>query len=350
MSLFTILQQMGVICILTSIGIYLHKKGVVDGLTSKKISAIVVDVCNPALILSSILSGNLTATHEDLLVAAGLGAAFYALLILLGFIIPRILCVPPDKRRFYNLMTVYTNTGFLGIPVAKAVLPPNAILYVIVINVFYSLLFYTHGLTILGRGNKAEENMDKASNGENHRKSVLWSTLRSVLNPGTIMAILSLLVFWFGITLPPILANTIEYVGGATVFLSMMLLGVSIARSNFATSLRDARIWGYVALRMLLVPVGIVYLMRALHFDPTATLAMCLMAAVPVGNLPMIQAEKIGEDTRILSSAIAVTTVLSIATITVFMALFSNVPAGTVLFGTFMPAGTVLFGTLRLFL
>ncbi len=322
MSLFTILQQMGVICILTSIGFYLHKKGVVDGLTSKKISAIVVDVCNPALILSSILSGNLTATHEDLLVAAGLGAAFYALLILLGFIIPRILCIPPDKRRFYNLMTVYTNTGFLGIPVAKAVLPPNAILYVIVINVFYSLLFYTHGLTILGRGNKAGENAGETSGGD-HQKNGLWSTLRSVLNPGTIMAILSLLVFWFGITLPPILANTIEYVGGATVFLSMMLLGVSIARSNFAASLRDARIWGYVALRMLLVPVGIVYLMRALHFDSTATLAMCLMASVPVGNLPMIQAEKIGEDTKILSSAIAVTTVLSIATITVFMALFS---------------------------
>lgn len=316
MSLSVILQQMGVICILTAIGFMLHKKGVVDDLTSKKISAIVVDVCNPALILSSILSGNLTATHRDLLTALALGIAFYALLILLGFLIPRILRVAPGERRFYNLMTVYTNTGFLGIPVARAILPPNAILYVIVINVIYSLLFYTHGLTILGNGKTG-------SVGQTNPREKLLKRLRHVINPGTIMAILSLVVFWYGITLPPILANTIEYVGGATIFLSMTLLGVSIARSHLSESVKDPRIWAYILLRMILVPVGIVFVMHALGFDSTSTLAMCLMAAVPVGNLPMIQAEKIGEDTKILSCAIAATTVISIGTITILTSVFS---------------------------
>ena len=311
MSLNIILQQMGVICILVAIGIYLQKKNVVDALTSKKLSAIVVDVCNPALIMASILSGDITATHKDLLIAAGLGVAFYALLILLGFLLPRILRAQPDKRRFYNLMTVYTNTGFLGIPVARAVLPANAILYVIVVNVFYSLLFYTHGLTVLGKGKNTEANAKSRH------------PLLNILNPGSVMAILSLIVFWYHLELPPIVSNTIQYVGNATVFLSMALLGVSIARSKIAESLKDARIWGYVALRMILLPIVIVFVMHALSFDPVATLAMCLMAAVPVGNLPMIQAEKIEEDTTILSSAIAVSTVISIITITIFMSVFS---------------------------
>ena len=48
MSVSIILQQMGVICILVAIGIYLYKKQVIDDLTSQKLSAIVVDVCNPA--------------------------------------------------------------------------------------------------------------------------------------------------------------------------------------------------------------------------------------------------------------------------------------------------------------
>ena len=323
MSLSVILQQMGVICILVAIGFTLQKKDVIDALTSKKLSAIVVDVCNPALIMASILSGNLTATHEDLLTAIALGAAFYALLIVLGFLIPRILRVAPDKRRFYNLMTVYTNTGFLGIPVAKAILPANAILYVIVINVFYTLLFYTHGVTVLGNGKKDQgasaTNQDKAA-----AKATLGHALKRIISPGTIMSVLSLVVFWYGITLPPILANTIEYVGNSTVFLSMTLLGVSIARSNLGASVKDVRIWAYIVLRMLLVPVGLVLVMRAMKFDPVATLAMCLMAAVPVGNLPMIQAEKIGEDTSILSSAIAVTTVVSIGTITILISLFTG--------------------------
>ena len=89
MSLSVILQQMGVICILVAIGIFLEKRGKVSSLTSKQISAIVVDICNPALILASILSGDITATHKDLLIGAGLGAAFYALLVVLGFLFPR---------------------------------------------------------------------------------------------------------------------------------------------------------------------------------------------------------------------------------------------------------------------
>ena len=304
MSLSIILQQMGVICILVFIGVLLQKKDVVDALTSKKLSAIVVDVCNPAMIMASILGGDITATHQDLIYAAILGAAFYTLLILTGLVMPRILRVAPDKRKFYNLMSVYTNTGFLGIPVAKAILPANAIIYVIVINVFYSLLFYTHGLTVLGKG----------PDNKNSKDSIL-----KIFNPGTVMAILSLVVFWFDLSLPPILGNTIQYVGNATVFLSMVLLGVSISRSKLGSSLKDVRIWMFILLRMILVPVAIVLILHSISFDKTATLAMCLMAAVPVGNLPMIQAEKQGMDSTILSSAIAVTTAVSILTITVLI-------------------------------
>ena len=235
-------------------------------------------------------------------------------------------------------MTVYTNTGFLGIPVARAILPANAILYVIVINVFYSLLFYTHGVTVLGRGkNSASETAasksqasDTTASDANASKTLASNgtgfghALKRILSPGTVMALLSLVVFWYDVTLPPIIANTVEYVGNATVFLSMTLLGVSIARSNLMASIKDIRIWGYIFLRMLLVPVAFVFTMNALGFDPVATLAMCLMAAVPVGNLPMIQAEKIGEDTTILSSAIAVTTAVSIGTITILTSIFSG--------------------------
>ena len=280
MSISIILQQMGVICILVLIGVYLYNKKIIDGSNSQKLSAIVVDVCNPALILASILSGNITATRSDLITAIYLGAAFYLLLVILGFVIPRILKSEPANRKFYNLITVYTNTGFLGIPIAKAILPDNAIIYVIVINVFYSLLFYTHGMAVLHSG------IDK--NTGIKRKNPLLS----ILNPGTVMAILSLVVFWFDLTPPPIIANTIQYIGNATVFLSMALLGVSIARSSFFKSFKNIKIWLYIVLRMIIVPVVIVLVMKLLNFDNDATLALCLMAAVPAGSLPMIQAEK----------------------------------------------------------
>lgn len=304
MSPLSIIQQMAVILILVSIGIFLCRRGITDKLTSKQLSTIVMDVCNPALILASILSGDITADASEVLIGIGLGIGFYAILVLLGFVLPKILRVAPDKQRLYNMMVVYTNTGFIGIPVAKAILPSNAIIYVVVINVLYSLLFYTHGVMILG-GKKSRPDLKK------------------ILNPGTIMAILSLVVFAFDIKLPEFLSSTISYIGNATVFMSMILLGAAIYRSNIREGFKDGKIWAYVGIRMVLVPVLIYALLRLTGVNNDAVLGLSLMACVPVGNLPLIQAEKMGEDTSTLSLAIAVTTLLSLFTITGLMTLFS---------------------------
>lgn len=305
MSTIVTLEQMGVITILVAIGIYLYKRKVIDNTTSQKISVIIMDICNPALILASMLSGNVSATHEDLIEALIIGALFYIFLVILGFILPIILRVDRDNQRFYNLMTVYTNVGFIGIPVARAILPENAILYVIVCNVMYSLLFYTHGITILGRG---KEKMN----------------LKKVFSPGTIMALLALVVFWFDLKPPLIISSSISYIGNATVFLSMALLGVSIARSDITKGLRNVRIWAYILIRMILVPVALFFILRAVHCADITILGICLMAEMPIGNLPLIQSEKMGEDTELLSSAITVSTIASMATITVLMSIFTT--------------------------
>ncbi|SNU06769.1 Predicted permease [Lachnospiraceae bacterium] len=304
MSTLVVLQQMGVIVILVAIGIILYKKQVVDNTVSQKISVIVMDICNPALILASILSGNVTATHKDLLTSIILGAIFYFGLVILGFVMPILLRAEKDIRRFFNLMTVYTNVGFIGIPVARAILPENAILHVIVCNVMYSLLFYTHGITVLSNG---KEKMN----------------LKNVFSPGTIMAVISLIVCWFKLTPPLIISNSVSYIGNATVFLSMVLLGVSIARSDVGKGFREIRLWGYILLRLILLPVAMFIILRALGCEKNAVLGFCLMAAMPVGNLPLIQSEKIGEDTELLSKAITVTTVVSMITITILMMVFS---------------------------
>jgi predicted permease len=295
---------MGVITILVGIGIFLYKRGVVDDHTSQRMSTIVMDVCNPALILASLLSGNVTATHHDLIVAIVLGASFYIGLVILGFIFPKLIRGGEDSR-FYNMMTVYTNVGFIGIPVARAILPENAILYVIICNVMYSLLFYTHGIIVMSNGK------EKLS-------------LKKILSPGTIMAVVSLVIFWFNIYLPPIIANSISYLGNATVFLSMTLPGVGIARSNITSGIKNPRIWIYIIVRMIAVPVALFFALKMAGFSSITIMGLCLMAAMPIGNLPLIQCEKMGEDTELLSGAIAISTLSSIATITVLMTVFTS--------------------------
>lgn len=307
MSSGIVAQQMGMIVILVAIGVYLYKRKIVNDAVSQKLSVIVIDICNPAMILSSMISGQVKASHQDLLIALGIGAAFYFLLVLLGFVLPRLLRVKKDKRRFFNMMTVYTNIGFIGLPVTKAILPDDALLYVVVCNVMYALLFYTHGVTVLSSG---KEKMN----------------LRKVLSPGTVTAVLGLIACWFQFTPPTIITSTVSYIGNATVFLSMSLLGISIARSDLMKGLKDVRLWAFVVVRLILLPVAVFFTLRAFGLNQVLVLGFSLMALMPVGNLPLIQAEKTGEETETLSNGIAVTTFVSMGTITLLMMVFmSNV-------------------------
>ncbi len=302
MGALIVLRQMSMIAVLVIIGIVLEKKKVLSEQGTKVISKLVVDICNPVLIVSTILTGNITVTHKEFLSGVGVAAVIYAVFILIGTLLPGIIGIKRDERKFYSLMSIYGNVGFLGIPVAKALLSENAMLYVIICNVFYCLLFYTHGIITLSSG---KEKMD----------------LKKLLSPGVIMSILALLIFWFDLKLPEVVVKTADYIGSPTVFLSMVLLGASVSRSNFIRDMKDAKLWIFILVRLVMVPALAVLILRSAGAADEMVRTFCLMCAVPVGNLPMIQAEKIGERTDILSRGIIVTTVFSFISITAFMSL-----------------------------
>lgn len=302
MGALIVLRQMSMIAVLVIIGIVLEKKKVLSEQGTKVISKLVVDICNPVLIVSTILTGNITVTHKEFLSGVGVAAVIYAVFILIGTLLPGIIGIKKDERKFYSLMSIYGNVGFLGIPVAKALLSENAMLYVIICNVFYCLLFYTHGIITLSSG---KEKMD----------------LKKLLSPGVIMSILALLIFWFDLKLPEVVVKTADYIGSPTVFLSMVLLGASVSRSNFIRDMKDAKLWIFILVRLVMVPALAVLILRSAGDADEMVRTFCLMCAVPVGNLPMIQAEKIGERTDILSRGIIVTTVFSFISITAFMSL-----------------------------
>lgn len=75
---------------------------------------------------------------------------------------------------------------------------------------------------------------------------------------------------------------------------------------------------------MLLVPTILFVVLRAMAFSSETILGLCLMAAMPIGNLPLIQSQKMGEDTELLANAIAISTITSIATITILMSIFTT--------------------------
>lgn len=75
--------------------------------------------------------------------------------------------------------------------------------------------------------------------------------------------------------------------------------------------------YGFIALKFLLLPIAVSFLLRLVIKDEVVYGVTILMAAVPVGNLPLMRVEETGGDGTMLSKGIILSTVLSLVTIPV---------------------------------
>lgn len=281
-------------------GYVLSKKGMFPEGTSRGVSALVVYLCNPAILLASSFDRDPAVTNGMVLTAAVAGAILYVVLVAAGLVLPRLLKVPGKERSHYNMMCLFGNNGFIGIPLIQAVIGPQALIYVAIINVYFNLLVYTYGIALVDtRGRKA---------------GFQW---RKLFNVGTLASVASIVLFLVQPPTPRIVPETLNYMGQATTFLAMVVIGISLSRMSWKEILGDARMYVFVALRFLLIPIALTFVFRAVITDGDMYHTMVLLAAVPVANLPLMMAEEMGVDGTTLSKGIILSTLLSLVTIPV---------------------------------
>ena len=341
MGILVIIKQMLVIAILVMTGYTLFKLRIIDEPMSKKLSTLVIDVCNPALAIACIIQDRPVVEHSKILFAGGIGIVIYLVLIAMGATLPAILRIAPDERKYYHMMMVYTNTGFIGIPLARAILPAEAMIYVIIFNVLFSLFFYTHGTYVLRcddekstHKNESEtedqagieeqagiEDQAETENKKVIKKQVIKSATKSArkINIGIISSLIAILLCWFNITVPSVIGDSLIYIANATTFLSMTVLGVSLAMVSFKEIFKGKIVYAYAFLHLIVIPIIIGMAMRTIGADQSMTSAFVLMTALPGANMPLMLAGKNGHDTRLLSQMILLTTVLSLITVPAVM-------------------------------
>ena len=94
MSAGVIFQQMVVIFLLILVGYVLFKWKILAFSCSADLSALVVQLCSPALIIVSALEGCHNLKHDQVIWGFVLVGGLYLLLILLGLVIPGLLRSP----------------------------------------------------------------------------------------------------------------------------------------------------------------------------------------------------------------------------------------------------------------
>lgn len=311
MSIAVVLQQMIIIFILIGIGIILYRRKMISEEGSKQISGLIINVTNPALLICSALEDGPKASLSELGIAFVTYAAVFAVLIGVGFLLPYILRIPKNLHYAYQMLTVFGNVGFIGIPLASAVLGSESLIFVSIFNLLFNLLIYTFGISLLQRAaaRQAKEGAKLPAD------QISPSRLKKLVNAGTISAAVTILFYLGNFRVPVIVSSALSYTGRATTLLSMLVLGVSVAQMAPKDIFSHPKLYGFTLLRQVLVPIGCMLLMRGILDNKLILNTMLLMVAVPAANMPLMLAKQMDMETESISQGIILTTVLSLVTV-----------------------------------
>lgn len=289
-------QQMLVLFTYMLIGWAARRKGVFDERFGNQVSWLVLNVANPLMIVSSAVNGDGSVKGSELVMTAGLAVGIYALLLLLAAVVPKLFRLRDGEAGYFRLMTVFNNIGFMGFPVISAIYGSGALLYAAVFLLPYNLLFYTYGVNAVSRT----------------RQKFQW---RKVLNVGVIASILAVALYLTQAPVPQYVKSTAQGLSNLTAPLSMMVIGISLAGLSLKEMFLDGKMLLFAAMKLLVIPVAGMLVIRQVVSVPALQGVCMVMLATPAGSMTAMLAQQSGGDYRRVAQGVALTTLLSVATI-----------------------------------
>ena len=303
MDIMVVFQTMLKLFLLLVLGFVLFKCHIFDEYTNKKISALIVNVASPMLIISSI-AGVEENDKSIVFLMIGAGILMYIGFIILGKIINRIFPFPKKDWPVYECMVVFANTGFMGYPVLLDVFGQEAVFYASLIHMAFNFFVYTYAIMCLTKGDDSEFKLN----------------FKQLLTPGIVLIFIGILIYLFDMQLPSVLMDTINSIGSLTAPLSMMMIGSSLAVYPIKDSFTDWRSYVFAFVRLIIVPFMTMIVCRLLHINPYYANITIITNAMPVGSMVLMLATQYNANVKIVTKNIVVSTLLSVITIPIVVA------------------------------
>jgi len=306
MELSVLLNKMLIFVALMFIGYILAKRGVLGPQFTKAANKLVLDVFMVGTILSSMIStaaeGDVNNLGEIILLTAAAQVVGY----LVAAVAARLVHPGPDREAPFELLMAVPNTMFIALPIAEALYGSYAVLILSVSCIAFNVLIYSYGVWRLkgGRGGRLR--------------------LRETVSVPMVATLIGILLLVTKIPVPAAVQGLLVSLGGATMPMSMMVIGASLGSVSLLDAFRNPWLAMSSLVRLLVVPV-LAWLVCGLLTDDTA-LRMCCMiiAAAPSGVLVSILAIQYGKDGIFSSEGVQHSTVCSMATIPLLITVLSR--------------------------
>ena len=293
-----------------AIGYVANKCNIMGGDFDKRLSAFVIDISCPLLILSSVF-GETLPDRELIFPLLAVSFATYGLLLAMAMFLSRFLGRDDVERGLFSFMVMFANVGFLGYPVVSSIFGPQAVFYAALLNTPNTLFVFVFGVSFIKGGGASLRHFDP----------------RLLLSPAMIASYASIAIVALGITgVPRVIAEPVRLVGSMTVPAALLVIGSSMASVSLGGAFLQPRVWALAVIRLGLVPISIFFFFKALSLvlpiDPLVVAINAVVIGMPVASYGTMFCLRYGRDDTLMIQATMLTTLLSAATIPLLTLLF----------------------------
>ena len=318
MSAFThTAEQMLVLFLLLLAGFAARRCKLMDDRFDTMLSALVMNVTMPALVLDSVLGSESLPGTSTIVELFCCSVAAYALLIAAGELLVRTLYRNADERErgAHCFAIVFGNVGFMGFPVVSALFGSQAVLYAAIFNIPMNALAFTWGVASLKRGGGPALYDEKGEAAPTRGKRAR-NALRSVATPCVLASLLAAVLACAGITdNDGVIGSACALLGQFTTPASLLVIGSSLGKMKLMSVINRLRPYLTVALRLVAAPLAVHALFGLFVQDPLVLGVMTVCSGMPVASMGTMLSLVHGGDLDTIVRVTSISTLLSLVTI-----------------------------------
>ncbi|MBR1845665.1 MAG: AEC family transporter [Oscillospiraceae bacterium] len=306
MDLTVLFDKMFIFLVLMAIGYFCARKGFMTPAFTKTASSLTINVFMSATILNAVLNTDMALSPGELGKALLVVCAMQLISYALAFLTARL----PLERQYnaeFELLMSFGNNLFIALPIVDGLFGPMAVFYVSLSSIPFNLYLYTYGVWRL-----------KSGSGEQGLR------LKDILSLPLGATFIGLALVLLHPSVPSAVRGLIGSMAGATMPMSMLVLGASLGKVSPLEAFRRKPLYINSLVRLVLAPLVVWLLLRFVTQDQVLLMTAVITAACPSAVIVSVLAIQYGKSGIYTAEGILHSTVLSMLSIPLLVWLLNS--------------------------
>lgn len=293
-SFTTVFQQIVILFIMITVGYVCSRRGLLSPQAIKELSKFIIYVVTPCIVVESFHRPFDSAMLGKIGIASAAAVGAHVLNIILSRIFIR--DKVQSREVVYQFATIFSNCGFMGLPLQHAILGSDGVFYGAIFIAIFNIFTWTYGFFLMGGvGQKLK--------------------LRElVLNPGILGVTVGFIVFVTSFQIPKILLVPIKSFAALNTPLPMVVVGYYLAQITSLKVLKDKNLVLTTVIKLLAAPLLALLLFYLAGIRGLLLTSLVISASAPSAANTVMFSVLFNRDTKLAVTLVSVSVLISLFT------------------------------------